>query len=79
MNTDAESRLDGVSDEELAEFEEFASLSDAYMRSVLAQGPKSKHWSNALSDVLDWCDVMGFSIDHADPSLPRLVRDFAGV
>lgn len=79
LQSDEEERLQGLTEEELQEYAEFASLSDTYMRSILAQGPQSKHWSDVVSDVLEWCDVLGYQIESSDPNLPKLIRDFAAI
>ena len=79
LHSDEEDRLQGLTEEELQEYSEFASYSDTYMRSVLAQGPHSKHWGHIASDVLEWCEVLGYQIDSSDPNLPRLIREFAAI
>ena len=77
--SDEEDRNSGLSDAELVDIETFCKLTDRAMRSVLAQGPASGEWREAVSSVLDWACVQGYELDASDPLFPKLVREFARV
>lgn len=79
FETDNTERLgeEGLDEEQLAVIESFCQLSDARMRSILAQGKASREWSRVLEDVREWCQVLGYDISHTDPLFVQLVREFA--
>ncbi len=79
LMSDEEDRLTGLTDEDILEIESFAALSDRTMRSILTQGPASASWVDLLDTVFDWCYTLGYELDHSDPYLPKLVREFAKV
>jgi integrase len=79
MQTDDEDRLNGLTDEGLAEIEEFCALTDKAMRSVLAQGRGSPRWAEVVDTLLEWCSTCGHDVDVGDPRFPKLVKEFAAV
>ncbi|MNS10819.1 hypothetical protein D3C72_423420 [compost metagenome] len=81
MRSDDDERYsaEGLNAEALAEIDSFCKLSDAAMRSVLAQGPASSHWPDVVDSAIDWCCMLGYQIETSDPIFPLLVRTFAKV
>ena len=81
MRSDDEDRAspEGLSAEALADIESFCMLSDVAMRSVFAQGAASAHWHDVVESALDWCNVLGYAVETADPLFIRLARSFASV
>lgn len=77
MRTDDDEREAGLTDQQLAENDNFCELTDTTMRAVLAQGPASARWAEVVESVLDWTHVMGYAVDVSDPLFPQLVREFA--
>lgn len=77
MRTDDDEREAGLTDQQLAENDNFCELTDTTMRAVLAQGPASTRWAEVVESVLDWSLVMGYALDLSDPLFPQLVREFA--
>jgi integrase len=81
MQSDDDERfsVEGLSTEALAEIDGFCKLSDAAMRSVLAQGPASSHWPDVVESTIDWCCVLDYQVETSDPMFPQLARAFARV
>lgn len=77
MRNDDDERTAGLTEQQLAEIEDFSQLTDRAMREVLARGPGSPRWSDAVEMVIDWVTTLGYAIDLSDPSFPQLVREFA--
>lgn len=77
LKTDDDEREAGLTDQQLAENDNFCELTDTTMRAVLAQGPASLRWAEVVESVLDWAHVMGHALEVSDPLFPQLVRDFA--
>ncbi|MGY2492135.1 DUF6538 domain-containing protein [Cupriavidus sp. CP313] len=68
---------EGLDEESLQRIEEFCTLTDAVMRSILAQGRSSSHWAPVVKGILEWCEDLGYDIETTDPLFPQLVRGFA--
>ncbi|QQX85284.1 hypothetical protein JJQ59_04910 [Cupriavidus necator] len=68
---------DGLDDESLQHIEGFCALTDATMRSILAQGRRSSHWDPVVKSILEWGEDLGYDIEPTDPLFPQLVRGFA--
>lgn len=79
VETDNDERLgdEGLDNETLSRIEAFCVLSDQRMRSVLAQAKGSPNWTEVVSEVVEWCQVLGFDVDSKDPMFITLVRAFA--
>lgn len=67
----------GLDDEAFEEIEAFCKISDGTMRGILAKGKNSSDWPHVVSQVLDWCQDLGYQIDPTDALFPQLVRRFA--
>lgn len=79
LKTDDDDRLEGLTDEQLADIEDFCALTDKSMRSILAQGQASPRWPEVVDTLLEWCSTCGHKIDLGDPMFPTLVKAFAAV
>lgn len=67
----------GLDEEDIQDIDAFCQLSDAAMRSILAQGKRSSQWEQVVERVLDWCEDLEYLIEPTDPLFPQLVRRFA--
>jgi len=79
MNVDETDRTEGLSDDDLAELEQFCELTDQAMRAVLSRGKASHQWPELVQDLLMWSETCGHILDSNDPMFGKLVRDFAAV
>ncbi|MFK3738732.1 DUF6538 domain-containing protein [Massilia sp. TN1-12] len=73
----AERYEEGLEESELVQIEQFCSMTDASMRSVLAQGRHSLSWESVVQVILEWSEDLGYSLEVTDPLFPQLVRKFA--
>lgn len=79
LHTDNQERYGnvGLDDELLREIETFCRLTDAGMRSVLAQGRSSSRWADVVEVVDDWARTLGYKLETTDPLFSELIRAFA--
>lgn len=81
MSVDEKDRCapEGLDEDALRDIDDFCTMTDVTMRSVLAQGPASPRWAELVPVILNWCWTMGYELDTADPMFVKLVRAFAAV
>ncbi len=77
--TDDDERIDsgGIKKKELSKIKKFTQQSIAAMESILAQGKASNKWPDVVTELLEWCETLDYSIDLNDPLFMDLVRAYA--